>query len=154
VTNYAAIVHHGRIAATAFPIGGSYYRHGYWIYREIFRRLLGEVLPVRLVTTNAPISTEITVTQQLATSDRPRRWMVHVVNFSPNRRAPEHPEYLEDPIPLHDVEVHLALDEEIVRAYLAPDGPDLLLRRREGGWSVIIPRVEFGAVAILEQATQ
>jgi hypothetical protein len=79
--------------------------------------------------------------------------MVHVVNFSPNRRGPEHPEYLEDPIPLHDVAVSLAVDAEIRRAYLAADGAELSLHRVEHGWSFTIPRVEFGAIAVLEAAT-
>ena len=152
VTGYAAVVRQERLAATAFPLGTSYYRHGYWIYHAIFRQLLDAVLPVRLTTTNAPLSTEVTVTHQEEQGNRPERWMVHVVNFSPNRRGPEHPEYLEAPIPLHDVEVSLAVDAEISRAYLAADGAELSLHRVEHGWSVTIPRVEFGAIAVLEAA--
>ena len=152
VTGYAAVVRQERLAATAFPLGTSYYRHGYWIYRAIFAQLLDAVLPVRLTSTNAPLSTEVTVTHQVEQGDRPERWMVHVVNFSPNRRGPEHPEYIEDPIPLHDVEVNLAVDAAIRRAYLAADGTELSLNRAAYGWSVTIPRVEFGAIAVLEAA--
>jgi hypothetical protein len=152
VTGYAAVVRQERLAATAFPLGTSYYRHGYWIYRAIFAQLLDAVLPVRLTSTNAPLSTEVTVTHQVEQGDRPERWMVHVVNFSPNRRGPEHPEYIEDPIPLHDVEVNLAVGAVIRRAYLAADGTELSLDRAAHGWSVTIPRVEFGAIAVLEAA--
>ena len=152
VTGYAAVVRQERLAATAFPLGTNYYRHGYWIYRPIFGQLLAMVLPIRLTTTNAPLSTELTVTHQVEQGDRPERWMVHVVNFSPNRRGPEHPEYLEDPIPLHDVEVSIAVDAAICRAYLAADGDELSLRRALHGWSVTIPRVESGAIAVLEAA--
>ncbi len=149
-TDYVAVVRRGRLAAAAFPIGSSYYRHGYWIYREIFGRLLDAVLPERLTRTNAPISSEVTVTHQIAEAGRPERWMVHVVNFSPSRRGPQHTEYVEDPIPLHDVAVTLAIDAAIGRAYLAPDGGELPLRRDDGGWSVTIPRVECGAIAVFE----
>jgi hypothetical protein len=150
VTDYAAVVHQGRLAAAAFPIGASYYRHGYWIYREIFRTLLDAVLPVRLIETNAPLSAEVTVTQQAAEAGRPERWMVHIVNFSPNRRGPEHVEYLEDPIPLHDVEVTLRVDASIGRAYLAAGGAELPLRAVDRGWSVTVPRVRFGEIVVME----
>ena len=55
--------------ALAFPVGSSYYRHGYWIYREVFHRLVRAVLPERLVETNAPISAGISVTHQRAGAD-------------------------------------------------------------------------------------
>jgi hypothetical protein len=151
-TSYAAVVQQGRLAAIAFPIGASYYRHGYWIYREIFCRLVRGVLPVQLVETNAPISAEIAVTHQRGGADHPERWMIHVVNVSPNRRTPEHCEYLEDPIPLRDVWIRLAIDTPIAGAYSAADGSALPLRAVDDGWRVEIPRVDVGVIAVLECA--
>jgi hypothetical protein len=151
LTDYAAIALRGRIGAIAFPVGASYYRHGYWIYREVFGRLVRAVLPEPLVETDAPISAEVTVTHQAATGDRPERWLVHLVNFSPNRRSPEHCEYLEDPISLRDVAVALRVDGPFRRAYVAPDGAELPLRAGDSGWIVTVPRVERGAVIVLER---
>ena len=150
LTDYAAVVQHGRFAATAFPLGTSYYCTGYWIYREVFKRLLHTVLPAPLVTTSAPISAEVTVTHQAATADHPERWMVHVVNFSPSRRSPEHGEYLEDPIPLHDVAVTLAVDAPIHRAYLTVDTTVLPLEHSERRWHVAVPRVPISAIVVFE----
>jgi hypothetical protein len=150
LTEYAALAAHGRVAAAAFPLGASYYRHGYWIYREVFRRLLQRVLPERLVETSAPISSEVTVTHQAADENHPARWMVHVVNFSPNRRSPEHCEYLEDPIPLHDVRITLRAGAAFTRAYLAADDSSLPLRSVGGGWEVTLPKVQYGAIAVFE----
>ena len=152
VSDFAAVVRRERLAATAFPIATSYYRHGYWIYRELFGRLLRSVLPQRLVETNAPISTEVAVTHQEAKGDRPARWMVHVVNFSPNRRTPAHTDYAEDPIPLHQIRVDVALDAEIARAYTAADGAELPLTRQDGRWCVVVPRIEISAIVVLEGA--
>ena len=151
LTDYAAVVLSGRLAATAFPIGASYYRHGYWIYREVFGGLVRAVLPEPLIETNAPISAEVTVTHQTATADRSERWLVHVVNFSPNRRGPDHCEYLEDPIPLRDVRIVLRVDDPIRRAYIAADESDLSLRAAERGWEVTIPRIEIGAIVVFER---
>jgi len=75
---------------------------------------------------------------------------VHVVNFSPNRRSPEHCEYLEDPIPLHDVRVALHAGRPFSRAYLAADGAILPLRPAGDGWEVTLPTVEYGAIVVLE----
>ncbi len=150
LTDYAAAVVRGRLAATAFPIGASYHRHGYWIYREVLRRLLGAVLPKRLVESDAPLSAELAVTHQAAGADHPERWMVHVVNFSPNRRGPEHPEYLEDPIPLHDVRVTLRADRPFRRAYLAASGAELPLSATANGASAVVPRVQFGEIVVFE----
>ena len=108
------------------------------------------VLPVQLVETNAPISTEISVTHQRAIGNQPERWMIHIVNFSPNQRTPEHCEYMEDPIPLRDLWVSLVIDTPIARAYLAIDGAPLDLQALDGRWKVEIPRVETSAIAVLE----
>ena len=153
LTDYAAVVQEGRLAALAFPVGSSYYRHGYWIYREVFHRLVRAVLPERLVKTNAPISAGISVTHQRAGADHPERWMVHVVNFAPNRRSPAHVEYHEDPIPLRDARIDLALDGQLGRAYSAADGTDVPLRALGHGWRVEIPEVVISAVIVLERPT-
>ncbi|MEN9933585.1 MAG: hypothetical protein RLZZ387_164 [Chloroflexota bacterium] len=150
LTDYAAAVAKGSLAAAAFPIGASYHKHGYWIYREVFRRLLGRVLPERLVESDAPLSTELAVTHQVAAGDRPERWLVHVVNYSPNRRSPEHCEYLEDPIPLHDVRVTLRARGPFTRAYLAGDGLALPLRQAGDAWETVVPRVTFGQIVVFE----
>jgi len=150
LTGDAAVALAGRLAAVAFPIGSSYYRHGYWIYREVFRRLVNAIFPEPVVITSAPLSAEVTVTHQAAGTNRPERWMVHVVNFSPVRRSPEHCEYLEDPVPLRDVRVALRIKDSITRAYTAADGADLPLRVFDGGWEVTIPHVTFGEIAVFE----
>jgi len=150
ITEYAALAAHGRLAAVSFPLGSSYYRHGYWIYREVFRRLLRMVLPDQLVSTSAPISAEVTVTHQAASAHHLARWMVHLVNFSPNRRSPEHCEYLEDPIPLRDVRITLHSGEVFTRAYLAASGSPLPLRPITGGWEVTLPEVRYGTIVVFE----
>jgi alpha-L-fucosidase len=154
VTEFAAVVRRGRVAATAFPLGTSYFRHGYWIYREVLRRLLDEVLPERLVRTSAPISTDVAVTHQAAGAERPERWLVHVVNYTANRRAPGHIETYEDPVPLTsvalDIELGPDVGTDVERAYLADTGTELALQRHGTGWRVEIPRVEISAVVVLE----
>lgn len=72
------------------------------------------------------------------------------VNFSANRRSPEHCEYHEDPIPLHDVQVTLTLPGGITNAYDVHTGVDVPIMSDAGSHTLTIPRVRFGAVIALD----
>ncbi|HZV72234.1 MAG TPA: alpha-amylase family protein [Conexibacter sp.] len=149
-TDHATVVHAGRLAAFAFPLGASYFTHGYWFYRELLGRMLDRVLPEPLVRTSAPQSAEVTVTHQVAAAEHGERWIAHVVNYSPMRRSEGGIEYLEDPIPLHDVELALALDVPIARAYDARTGAELALERSGERWVATVPVVPVAATVVFE----
>jgi hypothetical protein len=136
----------------AFPAGASYYRNGYWIYRAAFEQVLKEVLPARLIDTDAPLSTEITVTHQLAdkAAGRPERYLVHLINWSANRKAPPHPEVFESPVPLHDVRVRLNLPLQVKAARAVTAGEKLRARTVKGGIEVVVPRVPIHEIVELE----
>lgn len=59
VTGYSVAAISGKIGLLGFPVGQSYFDKGYWVYREVFSKLIKELLPNRLVETNAPLNTEI-----------------------------------------------------------------------------------------------
>jgi hypothetical protein len=152
VTDYAVMARSGRVGLLAFPVGASYYRTGYWVYRAAFEKLLSEILPARLVETDAPLSTEITVTHQLAdaAAKRPERYLVHVINWSANRKAPPHPEVFESPVPLRDVRVRLSLPLKVKAARAVCAGEKLRARSVAGGVEVVVPRVPIHEVVTLE----
>ena len=151
-TEYAAIVHQQDVAAVTFPVFSSYFKSGYWIYRDVCRAILAELLPQRLIQSTAPLSSELSITYQQADATHPARYMVHIVNYSPNRRATPHMEYLEDPIPLHDITVTLGIDAHITRAYLAGDTTSVTLTGHAGAWQVQIPVVKFSAIVVFDVA--
>lgn len=152
LTDYAVLARSGRVGLVGFPLGNSYYQKGYWVYRAGFEQLVKEVLPARLIETNAPLSTEITVTHQTADPQlgRRERYMVHIVNWSATRKAPPHPEVHEDPIPLTDIRVrlNLPLKHATARAVLA--NRKLHISHVEGGLEVILPRVEVHEIVSYE----
>jgi hypothetical protein len=152
VTEYAAVARSGRVGLLAFPAGASYYRNGYWVYRAAFERLLSEIMPARLVETDAPLSTELTVTHQLAdaAAKRAERYLVHVINWSANRKAPPHPEVFESPAPLRDVRVRLNLPLKVSAARAVVAGEKLRARAVKGGVEVVVPRVSIHEVVALE----
>jgi hypothetical protein len=153
VTSYAAVAHSGRVALFAFPLGQSYYNQGYWVYRMAFQKVLRELLPAPLIQSDAPLSTELTLTQQAARPDagRKERYLVHVVNFSAVRRTPRHADFYEDPIALTNVTVRLNLPFKISVARAVVAGLNLPLRRAAGGGvETVVPRVAIHEVVSFE----
>jgi hypothetical protein len=152
-TEFAAMARSGPVALFGFPLGLSYFQQGYWVYRNAFHRVLRELGPTPLVESNAPLSTEIAVTHQPKREEagRKERYLVHIVNFSPLRRGPQHPEFCEDPIPLTDVSVRLNLPLEGVEAKTAVLGKPLDIRRSsKGGVEVVVPRVDIHEIVVFE----
>ena len=152
LTEFSVVARSGRVGLLAFPAGTSYYRNGYWIYRAAFDYLVREVMPERLIDTDAPLSTEITVTHQLAdkAASRPERYLVHLINWSANRKAPPHPEVFESPVPLTDVRVRLNLPLKVAAASAVAAGGKLRARTVKGGVEVVVPRVPIHEIVALE----
>jgi len=154
VSEYSALVTSGNIGLIGFPIGTSYYNTGYWVYREAFNRLLNTVLPARLLETNAPLSSELTVTWQpyAQESGRPERYMVHIINWSPSRKTPAHPEMHDDPVALTDIRVKLNIpqwNDISVKAVIS--GSKLKPVKSANGIEVIIPRIQINEILCFER---
>lgn len=154
-TDFAALACSGRVALFGFPIALTYYRSGYWAYRDVFRHLLRTVRPAPLIETDAPHHAEITVTRQEASAARrrPERCMVHIVNFSQSRRTPGSPDFFDDPIALTNVGIRVNLPLDVTRAHLAHANQDIAVRRAPGGGvEFVVPRVSTHDIAVLELA--
>jgi hypothetical protein len=150
-TEFAAVARSGSVALFAFPLGISYYSRGYWIYRRAFQHVLRELLPGPLVETNAPLSSEVTITHQAAKRGRKERFIVHVVNFSALRRSPRHPDFYEDPIPLTDIQVSVNLPLKAAAGSALVGGESLPLRRiPQDRVEFTIPRVPIHEVVAIE----
>jgi hypothetical protein len=152
VTNYSALSKSGKVGLIGFPLGLSYYNKGYWIYRNVFDRIVNEVLPQRLIETNAPLSTELTVTYQNASRElkRPERYMVHIVNWSPMRKSPPHPEVHEDPVALTDVRLKLNIPLKNVKVKTVLSGLTLPVKVIGNGLEVTIPKMPIHEVVCFE----
>ncbi len=129
------------------PIFGAYHRYGNLTFREVVGRCLDRLLPTRIVSTTAPPTTEVSLLHQEAE----QRYILHLVNYHPQRRATGHVEVLEAPIPLHDVRVTLRVPESIQRAFLAPSGAELPLMPQGDTVTVVVPHVAAHAVIVFEE---
>ena len=154
-TEHAALAYSGRVGLFGFPIALTYYRANYWVYGKVFRHMLRQVLPAPLVETNAPLTTEITLTQQQARADigRPQRYMVHLVNFQPSRSTARSPDFFDDPVPLTDIVVRVNLPLRNVKARAIDAGVDLPVRAApNGGVEVRVPRIAIHEIVCFEPA--
>jgi hypothetical protein len=153
-TQYAAIARSGRAALFGFPLGGSYFAEGYWVYRAALKHVLKSVLPSPVVESNAPVSAEIEVTHQAARRGvgRKERYLVHVVNWSANRGTPRHPVFHEEPVALTDITVRLRAPLRIASARAVVAGTALSLKPLPDGAEVTLPRVPIHEVVCFEGA--
>ena len=152
ITEFSALALSDKVGLIGFPLGSSYYDKGYWIYRNVFEHLLHEVLPSRLIETNAPLSTEITVTYQPASkeTDRSERYMVHIINWSPTRKTPSHVEVHEDPIALTDIRIKLNIPLQNVIVKTAVSGSTLQHRQTSDGIEITVPRILIHEIVCFE----
>jgi hypothetical protein len=152
ITDYSVLAMSGKLGLIGFPVGNGYYGKGYWIYREAFIHLVNEFIPKKLVETNAPLSTEVTVAYQEANEafSRPERYMVHLINWSPVRKTPQHPEMHEDVIPLTNIQVKLNIPLLNVAAKTAVSGEKLKHRLVDHGIEVTVPKIPAHEVVCFE----
>lgn len=150
VTEFSVAAVSGRVGLIGFPLGVSYYRTGYWVYRALFHHLLDRVRPERLLETDAPLAAEFTVTRQPLGGGNGERWLVHVVNWSPDRKAPPHPEFHDSPAPLRDVRVRVAVPLERPRVRLVVAARPIEARHVNGAWELVIPRVDIHEIVAFE----
>lgn len=150
-TEYAAVSRSNRVAHFAFPLGQSYFNAGYWVYRQIFQRVLRDLLPDPLIQTDAPLSAELTMTHQAANEEHGERCLVHVINWSPVRQSPRHPTFYEDPIPLTDVTVRANLPFAATEAHAVAADVDLTIHRNDdGSVKVTLARVPISEMICFE----
>jgi hypothetical protein len=142
-TGSPAVTWFGNVAYLYGPLFQDYQREGDTIYRKVIGNALDLLLPQRLLTVDAPPSTEATVTRQ---GDR---HVVHLVNYQPNRRG-THVEVIEEVVPLRDVRVGLRLDRAPSRAYTAPDREALPVEYVDGRATVTVPCVREHAMVVFE----
>ncbi|MBL0156758.1 MAG: beta-galactosidase trimerization domain-containing protein [Bryobacterales bacterium] len=146
-TEYAAVAVSGRVGLFAYPLGLHYFTQGYWIDRAALKHVLASILPGQLVSSNAPVSSEVTVTFQ----QKPRpRYLVHIVNWSANRGTPRHPVFHEEPVTLTDITVRLRRPVTGGAARAVVSGLSLPLRRAGGVVEVTVPRVPLHEVLVFE----
>ena len=141
-----AVVRSGKVIHITHAVFGAYYERAWWAVRNLVGNLLALHLPKPLVAVpGLPSFARVSVTEQ------PRRRMVHVLGYCPERRGPNI-DMIEEPARLGDVTLALRQDgRRIARVYLAPEGRDLPFHLDGDYVRVTLPNVVGYALAVFEE---
>jgi hypothetical protein len=143
--DYPAITRNRNVVYLHGPVFSAYQKYGNLTFRHLVGKCLDLLLTKRLETDASPTA-EVTLMRQ----GDGRRQVVHVVNYSPQRRAPGHVEVLDAPVPLRDVTLTLRRDAPVSRVLLALSGETVPHTTGGGGVSVTVPRVDAHEVVVFE----
>ena len=144
--DYPALTRKGNVLYFYGPLFTAYNRYGNLTFRALVGKCLDVLLPAKLLETDAPPTCEVTVMRQK--TEQGERHIVHLVNYSPQRRATGHVEVLDAPIPVHDITIRLRLPDGANAAFLALTGESLSLTREGDVVTVRVPRLEAHAMVI------
>ncbi len=140
---YPAVTYHQNVVYINGPVFAAYQKHGNLTFRALVGRCLDLLMPERLVETDAPASAEVSLMRQ------GERDIIHIVNYHAGRRAPQHVEVLEEPVPLHDVTVRLRRSAPST-VKLARSGTTLDHESVEGVVTVRVPRIGTHELIVFE----
>jgi len=155
LTESPVVLVRDRLAAFAFPIASAFFKHGYWVYREMFRRVLDEVYPERAIRSLGPSSLALSLTRQEGTPSHPGRWLLHAVNWAgATRPGPGHAEYYDDVVPQVGVRAEVRLPGAPKRVYDARSGQDLVFERVSDHVLIDLPQVKIHEVIVLEEGDE
>jgi len=140
---YPAVTKCGKVVYIYAPIFKAYYEHGYFAYKNIVENCIRTVLPERLVRTDAPPSSEVSLTRQGS------RILVHVVNFQPQRRG-KNVEYIEEAYPVRNISLEVRTQTRPKSVYLAPSKTQLDFKYEEGCASCIVPEVSTHQIVVFQ----
>lgn len=125
------------------PIFRAYYEHGYFAYRNIIENCIKTILSERLVRTDAPPSSEVSLTRQ------GNRLMAHIVNFQPQRRG-KTVEHIEDAYPMMSMSQEVRSERAPKRIYLAPSNEELEFGFEGGHISCDVPEVLTHQIVVFD----
>ena len=142
---YPAATRNGNVLYFYGPLFRAYNTYGNLTFRELAGKLIAKLIDP-ILTTDAPSTAEITVSRQ----EDKGRTVVHIVNYSPQRRAAKHVEVLEAPVPLRDVRISVSGVMEGAKAFDVRAGNELQIEWLEGVATVVVPRVGAHSVIVFE----
>ena len=139
VSHHPAVVRSGRVVYFAHPVFSIYAGQGARVYRRLVQNALDLLLGGRLVQSNLPSTARVALNRQPAED----RLVLHVLNYAPERRAPDL-DIIEEAVgrlQVHDAEVQLLLliekPHQVVPQYLCAADVLVLASDFEGSPIVI-----------------
>jgi hypothetical protein len=145
LTRFPVAVTRGRVGYIAGAVFQAYKDHAYPVYKEVVSRLLERLMPDPLVRVQAPSAMEVSMHRQR----QPRRAIVHLVNFQPQRRH-VHVEWIEALYPVRDIALSVRTGRRPTTVYLAPSRRPLEWALKGDRVELTVPEVRVHEMVVLE----
>lgn len=145
-TKYPVAVIKGQVAYLAPAVFLGYREHAYPVYKHMVGRMLEMLLPEPMVKAKLPSAMEVSVNRQ----DKPRRWIVHLVNFQPQRRH-VNVEWIEELYPVRDIQLSVRTENSPGKVYLAPGIKSLPFNMNGPYCEVLVPEVKAHQMVVFEE---
>jgi hypothetical protein len=134
----------GKAVFLSNDIFGAYYIRPQWNLKNIFRNLLNEVIPEKLVEVEAPSNVEVV----LAEKDGAKQ--VHLVNHYRDKSIGNSNTIVENVLPVYDIKVRIRADQRPGSVELMPGKEDLSFEYNSGYVSFVIPKLHIYSIAVIE----
>lgn len=144
---WAAVTRNGRVVAIAEPLLTSYGRFGNEVHRIVLEHVLDLLLPRPVLRATGPLHLETTVRRG------PDRTVVHLLSYLPTRVGSGlggDIDLVYDPVPIVDVDVEIACEQEPSGATLEPAGTPLPLRWADGVAHTTVTVLDGHAMIVLK----
>jgi hypothetical protein len=145
LTSHPIFVQKGKHGYLSPAIFTGYRQHAVPLYKEVVRRALETLLPEPLVLAKAPSSMEISLHRQT----KPKRLVVHLVNFQPQRRHVD-VEWIDELYPVRDIALRVRTAREPSAVYLAPSRRELPFVMNGKYAELTVPEVHAHELVVLE----
>jgi hypothetical protein len=129
-----AIVQTGSAIYFAHPIFAQYQQNAPRWCRTLLKSALERLLPEPALRACGPATLVATVTRQA----RENRQLVHLLHYVPVRTSAEM-DIVEEPIPVHGIEISLRSNSRVASVRCAPEGKDLPFRQEGGRVAFTLP---------------
>jgi len=134
----------GQVVYIYSPIFAAYYKYGYGIYRKLVRNCIELLLGDRLLTADAPLTSEILL------NEKDGKKLIHVVNFQ-SVRVGKHPEYVDEYYPVEKIVVKVKVGREPEKIYSATTGREPTYKMLPKGYiEISLERCELYEVIVIE----
>jgi hypothetical protein len=140
---YPAVVGTDASLYFAHPIFGLYQTHAPLWVKTLFRNAVARLLPEPLLSIDAPSHTTTAINEQ----PREQRWLVHLLNYIPVRRAEQY-DIIEEVIPVADIGVAVRTPRPVKRVTCVPEGTELDFALNDGRCEFVLP--QLGGYQIVE----
>ncbi|MGI8459636.1 MAG: beta-galactosidase trimerization domain-containing protein [Propionibacteriaceae bacterium] len=150
LSEWAAVTRRGRVASVAAPLLQSYGRLGNEVHRQVMASVLAAFLPRPAVRVDGPLHLETTVWRG------PDRTVVHLLSYLPTRVGSGlggDIDLVDDPFPLVELAVEIAVEQHPRRAMLQPAGKELPLRWSDGIARTTVTVLDGHALIVIDHAT-